>query len=76
MEFNVKVFGRIKEITDPSFTVCDIPDTDQLRVYLGKRYPTLQRLNYAIAVEKEIIHDNVLLNDKAEVALLPPFSGG
>jgi molybdopterin synthase sulfur carrier subunit len=76
MELRIIVFGKINEITESSFTVFDIPDTNRLKIYLEDKFPTLREIDYAIAVEKDIIHNNTLLKDKAEVALLPPFSGG
>ena len=43
---------------------------------LQLKYPGLLQAKYAIAVNKQIIQHKTALQQDAEVALLPPFSGG
>lgn len=54
----------------------NINDVNALKSWLSKRFPDLNDLKIGIAVNKKIVHDNILLNNEDEVALLPPFSGG
>jgi molybdopterin synthase sulfur carrier subunit len=72
----VILFGRLAEITGNRTFPNDATDTDSLVKDLHKNYPALADSKYVIAVDKEIIEANTLLNEKSVVALLPPFSGG
>jgi molybdopterin synthase sulfur carrier subunit len=77
MEINVMLFGQIVDITGNStITVNDVADTNELIQKLHSLYPALANTKYAIAVDKQIINENILLNNNNTVALLPPFSGG
>jgi molybdopterin synthase sulfur carrier subunit len=76
MKLKVLMFGRLADIAGNSFTVKDVVDTDRLINTLHKTYPALAETNYVIAVNKQVITSNTLLNENSEVALLPPFSGG
>ena len=76
-QINVLTFGAITEITGLKNFVIEAVDTTELLVQiLEEKYPGLKTVQYAIAVNKEMIQEPVALNDHAEVALLPPFSGG
>jgi len=73
----VKVFGQIVDIIGSnSFEVNEVTNTDGLKQYLQTKYPALANPKYAIAVNRNIIQSNTGLEQDAEVALLPPFSGG
>ncbi|MBS1488769.1 MAG: MoaD/ThiS family protein [Bacteroidetes bacterium] len=54
----------------------NIHHSAELRVWLNQHYPELKGLNISIAVNKKIIQTDIDLSEDAEVALLPPFSGG
>jgi molybdopterin synthase sulfur carrier subunit len=41
-----------------------------------KTIPALAGMKYIIAVDKQVIIKNTILNNNSVVALLPPFSGG
>jgi len=73
----VRMFGVVAEKTGESSL--DIPfviDTKQLTALLFEKYPQLDGIKFALAVDKQIVHENIPLHEGAEVALLPPFSGG
>lgn len=53
-----------------------IPNTDVLTGYLHQQYPELQHLKFSIAINKKQAIGNTMIPLGAEVALLPPFSGG
>lgn len=57
-------------------TAAGIADLDTLQVWLFNNYPELANLKISIAVNKNIVLENILLHNGDEVALLPPFSGG
>lgn len=60
------------EKTEIRFT----PTTDELRSLLQELYPALVCMQFAIAVNHQLISGNTTLYGGDEVALLPPFSGG
>jgi molybdopterin synthase sulfur carrier subunit len=77
MEVNVKIFGKLIDITgSAAVTINNVADTVQLNEQLQSLYPALSDYPYVIAVEKEIIHENTPLKNKDTVALLPPYAGG
>ena len=77
MNVNILVFGQLTEITGNSrFVLNDVTDTDDLVKQLITRYPEFSGAKYVIAVDKEVISGNTLLQQNATVAFLPPFSGG
>jgi len=74
---NVLTFGAITEITGSrSFVMEEIDTTEELKKSLEDKYPLLKTVQYAIAVNKEIIHQHTILESDTTVAILPPFSGG
>ncbi len=73
----VLTFGVVTEIIGQSnFTVEDVPSTEELTKKLEVQFPRLKSINYAIAVNKQIVQSPTSLDSNATVALLPPFSGG
>jgi molybdopterin converting factor small subunit len=48
----------------------------ELRAYLEAEVPSLCGLPFSVAVNRETAPDDAPIPDGAEVALLPPFSGG
>lgn len=74
---NVLTFGAITDITgNKNFTMQEIDSTEELIEVLEEKYPLLKTIQYAIAVNKEVIHQHTKLENEATVAILPPFSGG
>lgn len=71
-------FGHLAEITGVSEVIWkQVPDdTAQLREQLLVQYPSLAATPFTMAVNRQVISDEILLLDGAEIALLPPFSGG
>ena len=77
MQVNVIIFGQLTDITGSNtITINGVEDTDKLIRQLHVSYPALADFPYLIAVEKEIVSSNTLLNDNCTVALLPPYAGG
>ncbi|MEP6513974.1 MAG: MoaD/ThiS family protein [Parafilimonas sp.] len=77
MQVNVIVFGQLIDITGCStITLNDVSDINELTQKLYLLYPALVNIKYAIAVDKQIINENIFLENNNTVALLPPFSGG
>ena len=76
MQITVSTFGQLAELTSSKIIVNDVTDTTMLQQQLEEKYPSLQNMKYAIAVDKKIITNNTVINAASSVALLPPFSGG
>ena len=76
MQIEVVAFGQIAEIMGSGKLAVEASDTDGLRNMLEKKFPGLRDRKYAIAVNRQLITHNLPLAENAEVALLPPFSGG
>jgi molybdopterin converting factor small subunit len=75
---NIRIFGPLEDITgSPSVALDSVRDTSELREKLLEAYPALRDRKFVIAVNNRIVQQEALdLNDRSEVALLPPFSGG
>ena len=76
MSLKIILFGKLADIAGASVSVDNVVDTDSLVNSLNERYPELANTKYVIAVDKQLIKENTVLNKKSMVALLPPFSGG
>lgn len=77
MVIKVMVFGQLVDIisqTELNFNT--VKNTEELRKELNNQFPELAHMKFAIAVNKKIVNQNTVLNDKDTVALLPAFSGG
>jgi len=73
----IKFFGQLTDIVGSnSIEMKDAADTDELVQQLQVKYPALVNSKYKVAVNRNIIQSNTFLNQQAEIALLPPFSGG
>jgi molybdopterin converting factor subunit 1 len=78
---NLLLFARARDLLGADRIVIDAPEpatVGELRRRLTQHYPTLAGLleKSAIAVNDEIVADGVQIPHGAEVALLPPVSGG
>lgn len=77
MQVPVYLFGELTDIAgNNSMVLSDVPDTDALQQAVNSLYPAMAGIHYVIAVDKKIVRTNTVLNEKTQVALLPPFSGG
>lgn len=77
MEVKVLTFGQLTDITgNNSFTINDAKDTDELVRQLHTRFPALAKMNYIIAVDKDVVTENTPLQENTTVALMPPYAGG
>jgi molybdopterin converting factor small subunit len=81
MKIDVHLFARARDLAGTPLlrVMLPVPATvGELRRRLAEMVPALSRLleHSAIAVNNELAGDSVHLNADAEVALLPPVSGG
>jgi sulfur-carrier protein len=77
MKLKILLFGQLKEKVNADFIEIDsMEDSDVLLSKLKNEFPVLANISFRMAVDKNLISGKVMLNEKSEVALLPPFSGG
>lgn len=73
----IKVFGQLTDFFESdNISVTGAVDVMELKELLINKFPALAAKTFVIAVNKEIIHENIPINEASEIALLPPFSGG
>jgi molybdopterin converting factor subunit 1 len=78
---HVKLFARARDLagaSEVSVTLSDAATVKDLRAALARDYPALAGLleRSALAVLDEFAGDDLVVPPGAEVALLPPVSGG
>lgn len=74
---SILFFGQLTDLTGTNkIAIPGVKDTDELVQQLFKQYPSLQQASFVVAVDREIIKENTVLNEEAEIALLPPYAGG
>jgi molybdopterin converting factor subunit 1 len=81
MMVRVHLFARSKDLAGTDVVVLDLGPNAvvaDLRRQLAKQFPALAALleRSALAVNQEFARDDQRLTNDAEVALLPPVSGG
>lgn len=70
------LFGMIAEKAGTTEVEVTAPSTHALKRELEQRIPGLERMSYALAVDRRVVNDDVPLAGTEEIALLPPFAGG
>lgn len=81
MNLHVHLFARARDLAGAGLVVVELPAgavVADLRRRLADLYPKLADLvgKCAVAVDAEFAGDGDVLKDGAEIALLPPVSGG
>lgn len=76
-ELKVMIFGQLEDVTGTAtVSIPAAADTDALCSALYQLYPLLKGRKFMIAVDQKIVKGNAIIHKGAQVALLPPFSGG
>ena len=75
--FTVKSFGMLAEKLPASeFTFPYHSSSKKLLEELKNEFPELRSSSFSLAVNQQIVQEDVPLKGDEEIALLPPFSGG
>ncbi|MEP2936153.1 MAG: MoaD/ThiS family protein [Gilvibacter sp.] len=77
MNITIKYFGLLAEIakrSDETITFTKTTVSELLEV-LYEKYPELKEKDFQVAQNLEIVPKDAVLTE-ADIALLPPFSGG
>jgi sulfur-carrier protein len=71
------LFGQLADIAGSSrIEIEPAKNTHELSHLLETRYPALAGVRYIIAVNKQLVTEQTLLQGNETIALMPPFSGG
>lgn len=70
------LFGSIAELAKASEVTTSATSIFGLKQDLEKRIGGLDKLSYAIAVDRVVVKEDRPLTGNEEIALLPPFAGG
>jgi molybdopterin converting factor subunit 1 len=81
MKISVRLFARARDLAGTDVLALDLPEgstVTELKKQLAVHCPTLIGLleRSALAVNDEFAGDGLILPRGAEIALLPPVSGG
>ena len=77
IKISVLFFGQITDFTRTNkLELNDLEDTDTVLNHLKSMFPSLKTSPYQVALDKEIIHENIMLSSIHTIALLPPYAGG
>ncbi|MGP8216875.1 MAG: MoaD/ThiS family protein [Bacteroidia bacterium] len=77
MKVQVKFFGPLVNIAGTNhLQINDVADTASLKKKILLQFPGMERYASIMAVNKQAVNGNYLLNDGDTVVMLPPFSGG
>ena len=73
----ILIFGKLTDIfgTD-NYTTEQVAAVSELKETLEQTFPQLKGYVYLVAINNEIARGNSAISADAEVALLPPYSGG
>ena len=70
-------FGKISEvIAKQKIVVTEVIDTDSLKSFLEIEFPELKKMKYKLAMNKQLVQQNTAITNNANIAIMPPFSGG
>lgn len=73
----IRAFGILEEtLGSKEIELKEISDTNELLERLNQHFPALRNMQFNLAVNRQIVRNNTLLNESSEIALLPPYSGG
>jgi molybdopterin synthase sulfur carrier subunit len=76
-ELTVMIFGQLEDaVGATSISIPCIKDTDELRAHLVSAFPALKDKKFMIAVDQVMARERTAIGKNAQIALLPPFSGG
>lgn len=78
MIVEVKYFGKLIEVTGCQNEKLELAagDLTHLKQVVFQKHPALEKEEFTVAVNKNIVNDNCAIEPNYEIALLPPFAGG
>ena len=73
----IQIFGKLTDIFGAdNYTIESAAAVSDLKEKLEQTFPQLKNYVYLTVVNDEIAQENASIPSDAEIALLPPYSGG
>jgi len=72
----VLLFGAIAEKAGGDRIEIQADSVGSLHTILRSRIPELEKMRYAIAIDRKVVQEDQALAGTEEIAVLPPFAGG
>ncbi|GAA4275485.1 MoaD/ThiS family protein [Aquimarina mytili] len=78
MQLTIKYFGMLVEATSISEEQLQIDScsVSELVEKLIHQHPKLNKKDFKVAIDQQLVDRSHVINTNAEIALLPPFAGG
>ena len=79
MNLRILLFAGLAETCGSTFLEVELPDVcsvAELQTVLAQTQPKLKKATYRVAVNSVYVEDDFQLAMNAEIALIPPVSGG
>lgn len=77
MKIKIAAFGYLAEIVNTAEIEVEAgTDVLALKIKLEIEFPALKNYEYKIAVNQELVNENVIIDEHSEIVLLPAFAGG
>ena len=74
---HIKAFGMVAEkIGTDHLELVNPGSIEGLKQQLFERFPELKTIKFSLALDKKMVQTEAEISSGAEIALLPPFSGG
>jgi len=76
-KISILFFGQLVELTGKTgIELSGIEDTFAAQEILKDLFPQLGQTPYILALDREVIHENIQFKGNQTLALLPPYAGG
>jgi sulfur-carrier protein len=74
---HIRAFGMVAEKIGANSLEMENPESSEaLKQKLFEQFPDLRTVKFSLAMDRKIIQVESPISSGAEIALLPPFSGG
>ena len=76
MKVTVLLFAQLAELFPSSTLEIEVTSLQEIIENLESKNPDFIGQQYSVAINEEIVQNDIVLKDGDIVALLPPFAGG
>ena len=77
MKIELLFFGQLKDIVGcQNIEFEHNGDIASLKEILYQRFPSLKNSKFSVAMNNRLVMDHNFIEQNAEIAFMPPFSGG
>ena len=76
VKVQVLMFGSLRERYGFAKKEMQVDNLAGLKNWLESEQPHMAQLNYLLAVNQELVQEDITLTEGDEIAIMPPFAGG